>query len=49
VKRAAPRSAAKKTPAAASKGAPKAAPPAGVPSLLGGTPTSSHGVDDGEE
>jgi hypothetical protein len=25
------------------------APPAGVPSMLGGAPTSSHGLDDGEE
>ena len=44
-KKAAPRSAAK-TPAAAHKAAPKAAPPAGVPSMLGGAPTSSHGLDD---
>jgi hypothetical protein len=29
--------------------APKAAPPAGVPSMLGGAPTSSRGLDDGEE
>ena len=27
----------------------KAAPPAGVPSMLGGAPTSSIGLDDGEE
>ena len=47
-KKAAPRSAAK-TPAAAPKAASKAAPPAGVPSMLGGAPTSSHGLDDGEE
>src|SRR5258708_9439387 len=47
VKKAAPRSTAK--PAAAPKAAPKAAPPAGVPSMLGGAPTSSHGLGDGEE
>jgi hypothetical protein len=28
---------------------PKASPPAGVPSMLGGAPTSSQGLDDGEE
>ena len=33
-----------------SHAAPKAAaPPAGVPSMLGGAPTSSIGLDDGEE
>ncbi len=35
--------------AGGSKVAVKAAPPAGVPSMLGGAPTSSHGLDDGEE
>ena len=45
------RSAAKRS--SAGKGAKssgqKAAPPAGVPSMLGGAPTSSAGLDEGEE
>jgi hypothetical protein len=35
--------------AGGSNAAPKAAPPAGVPSMLGGAPTSAIGLDDGEE
>ena len=46
----APRRAAAKRPSGGrAKPAPKAAPPAGVPSMLGGAPTSSHGLDDAEE
>ena len=33
----------------AKKSVTKAAPPAGVPAMLGGAPTSSRGLDDGEE
>jgi hypothetical protein len=35
--------------AGGSKAASHAAPPVGVPSMLGGAPTSSIGLDDGEE
>ena len=49
VKKAAPRSAGEDPRGGVQRRAPKAAPPAGVPSMLGGAPTSSHGADDGEE
>jgi hypothetical protein len=39
------RAAAKRSSGGRAKAAPKAAPPAGVPSMLGGAPTSSHGLD----
>ena len=48
--RAAKRSAAKRSSGAGRKSSgAKAAPPAGVPSMLGGAPTSSAGLDAGEE